>query len=78
VFEQQHFDSKAANFTDFEVFIPLDIAADSLTLVKLVQTQAKPAEDPKAANAQELDTGFKLEVQGVSETGDVIFLFGNE
>jgi len=58
------------------MFISAVIKADEVHVFKLVKTKAKASlvqQNQKNKNQQ----GSKLDVEGLSETGDVIFLFSN-
>ena len=41
MFEQQHFDNKGKNFTDYEMFIQAVLKGDEHTVMKLIKTNDK-------------------------------------
>lgn len=72
VFEQTHFFANATNFTDFMVYLDADFAPEEIKLVKLVQVATKLTLAQHSQNTERV-SDFALTVQGVSDSGDVIF-----
>lgn len=77
IIEQTHFTANSTNTTDFVLFVEATLQQDEITLMKVIKTQSK------ANLAQQLlkdkkSSDFGLSVQGVSDTGDIIFQFENK
>jgi hypothetical protein len=64
ILEQNHLSNDRIPFTDYEMFVPCSIPANSVIFVKVI-TGAKPTVAPKSATSQ--DTTFAIE--GFSEEG---------
>lgn len=77
IFENQHFYANSTNFTDFMIYIDAEFAAEEVKLVKLTQVQSKLTLAQHAQNT-ERQSDYALTVQGVSDSGDVIFQFENK
>lgn len=77
IFEQQHFYANSTNFTDFMVYLDADFGPEEIKLVKLTQvaTKLNLAQHPKNTERR---SDYALTVQGVSDSGDVIFQFENK
>jgi hypothetical protein len=74
IFEQSHFYSNATNYTDFMMYIDAEFGPEEIKLVKLVQVSTKLtlAQRNTAASTERV-SDYAVTVQGVSDSGDVIF-----
>jgi hypothetical protein len=77
IFEQQHFYANSTNFTDFMIYIDAEFAPEEVKLVKLTQVSAKMNLAQHSQNTEK-QSDYALTVQGVSDSGDVIFQFENK
>jgi len=73
VIEQKHISNARADFVDFEMFIPCDIAPNGVVYARISKV-----EEVKEPPQQSRDSNTELSVEGVSEEGEIIFQFMNK
>lgn len=75
------------NFTDFALFVETDIKSEEVYLVKLVKQTVKQSKSakPKPLSLAQIEApgvkvhpDFSVRVEGVSDAGEVIFLYENK
>jgi len=79
VIEQKHWQKNGQQFVDYEMFLKTFIEPDEVLLVKVVRNltddrAAEEKEEPKEA----VERVHNLQIQGVSEKGEVLFQYSNK